>query len=123
MENSKLPYRIWLTVLYFMVLTKKGFSATEMQALLGHNRYEPIWLMMHKIRIQMGERDKRYQLNGFVELDEAFFAGHRKKGVDDAGKPFKEIDRNEKVLVAVSTTDIHSRFLKMTVVKSLSKKM
>ena len=71
----------------------------------------------------MGERDKRYQLDGFVELDEAFFAGHRKKGVDDAGKPFKEIDRNEKVLVAVSTTDIHSRFLKMTVVKSLSKKM
>ena len=122
MENSKLPYRIWLTGLYLMVLTKKGFSATEMQNLIGHKRYEPIWLMMHKIRIQMGEREKRYQLDGFVELDEAFFAGHRKKGTNDIGKPYKEIDRNEKVLVAVSTTPTHSRFLKMTVVQSLSKK-
>lgn len=122
MENSKLPYRTWLTVLYLMVLTKKGFSATEMQTLLGHNRYEPIWLMMHKIRIQMGERDKRYLLDGFVELDEAFFAGHRKKGCDTTGKPYKEIDRNEKVVVAVSTTETRSRFMKMTVVHSLSKK-
>ncbi len=122
MENSKLSYRIWLTCLYLMVLTKKGSSATEMQSLLGHKRYEPIWLMMHKIRIQMGERDKRYQLDGFVELDEAFFAGHRKKGLNDVGKPYKEIDRNEKVLVAVSTKETHSRFLKMTVVQSLSTK-
>lgn len=122
MENSKLPYRIWLTCLYLMVFTKKGFSALEMQNILGHSRYESIWLMMHKIRIQMGEREKRYKLDGFVELDEAFFAGHRKKGINEAGKPFKEIDRNEKVLVAVSTHDTRSRYLKMTVVQSLSKK-
>jgi hypothetical protein len=122
MENSKLPYRIWLTCLYLMVLTKKEFSATEMQNLLGHKRYEPIWLMMHKIRIQMGERDKQYQLDQFKELNKAFFAGHRKVGLNDAGKPFKEIDRNEKVLVAVSTNETHSKFLKMTVVQSLSKK-
>lgn len=122
MENSKLPYRIWLTCLYLMVLTKKGFSATEMQNILGHKRYEPIWLMMHKIRIQMGKRDKQYQLDGFIELDEAFFAGHRKTGVNEAGKPYKEIDRNEKVLVAVSTAKSHSKFLKMAVVQSLSKK-
>lgn len=122
MENSKLSYRIWLTCLYLMVLTKKGFSATEMQNILGHKRYEPIWLMMHKIRIQMGAREKRYQLDGFVELDEAFFAGHRKKGKNESGKEFKEIDRNEKVLVAVSTQDTQSKFLKMTVVQSLSKK-
>jgi ISXO2-like transposase domain len=122
MENSKLSYRLWLTCLYLMVLTKKGFSATEMQCLLEHKRYEPIWLMMHKIRIQMGQRDNQYQLDGFIELDEAFFAGHRKVGLNDKGKPYKEIDRNEKVLVAVSTEKTHSKFLKMTVVESLSKK-
>ena len=122
MENSKLSFRLWLTCLYLMVLTKKGFSSLEMQTLLGHKRYEPIWLMMHKIRIQMGEREKKYRLDGFIELDEAFFAGHRKKGSNPEGKPFKEIDRNEKVLVAVSTNDTRSHFLKMTVVESLSKK-
>ena len=67
MENSKLSYRNWLTCLYLMVLTKKGFSALEMQSILGHKRYEPIWLMMHKIRIQMGQRDNLYKLDGFVE--------------------------------------------------------
>ena len=88
-QNSKLPHRIWLTCLYLMVLTKKGFSATEMQNLLGHKRYEAIWLMMHKFRIQMGERDKKYQLDEFKELDESFFAGHRKVGLNDAGKSVK----------------------------------
>lgn len=121
-ENSKLPYRIWLTVLYMMLITKKGYSAKEMQNLLGHNRYEPIWLMMHKIRIMMGKRDQQYQLDGFVELDEGFFAGHRKQGINEKGQPFKEIDRNEKVLVAVNRGDKGARYLKMTVVDSLSKK-
>lgn len=120
MENSKLPYRIWLTVLYLMMMTKKGYSAKEMQNILGHNRYEPIWLMMHKIRILMGKRDERYSLDGFIELDEGFFAGHRKKGLTEQGKPVKEIDRNEKVLVAVNKNDQGARFLKMTVVNSLS---
>ncbi|MEZ5045947.1 MAG: IS1595 family transposase [Chitinophagaceae bacterium] len=122
MENSKLPYRIWLTVLYLMSMTKKGYSAKEMQNLHGHNRYEPIWLMMHKIRIMMGKRDQQYQLDGFVELDEGFFAGHRKQGINERGQPLKEIDRNEKVLVAVNRGDKGARYLKMTVVDSLSKK-
>lgn len=121
MENSKLPYRIWLTVLYLMLMTKKGYSAKEMQTILDYNRYEPIWLMMHKIRIMMGKRDERYTLDGFIELDEGFFAGHRKKGLNAQGKPVKEMDRNSKVLVAVNKKDKGAKFLKMTVVESLSK--
>ena len=46
MENSNLGFRIWLWGLYLMSLTKKGFSALELQRLIGHKRYEPIWLMM-----------------------------------------------------------------------------
>src|SRR5690606_25182874 len=115
-------YRLWLTTLYLMILTKKGFTAKEMQTILGHKRYEPVWLMMHKIRIQMGKRDQTYRLDGFIELDEAFFAGHRKQGLKENGKPFKEIDRNEKVLVAVNKEDNNARFLKMTSVNSLAKK-
>jgi transposase-like protein len=46
MENSNLGFRPWLWCLYLMALTKKGFSALEMKRLLGHSRYEPIWLMM-----------------------------------------------------------------------------
>jgi hypothetical protein len=90
-----------------MSITKKGFSALEMQRLLEHKRYEPVWLLMHKVRISMGTRDKRYVFNGYIEMDEGFFEGHRKKPQDipRRRKP-KEVDRQVKVIVGVSTEEI-----------------
>lgn len=135
MENSNLGYRIWLWSLYFMSLTKKGFSALELQRLVGHKRYEPIWGLMQKIRVTMGHRDEKYLLDGYIEMDEGFFEGHRKKEEKDGltVKPVKEIDRQVKAIVAVSTTpfatDKHKKgkpitkpgYLKMSVVQFLSK--
>ena len=134
MENSNLGYKVWLWGLYFMSLTKKGFSALEMQRLLGYKRYEPIWGMMQKIRISMGSRDEKYQLDGFIEMDEGFFEGHRKKEEDGLiTKPAKELDRQVKAIVAVSTTPVVTGeikkghpvtkpgYLKMNVVQSLAK--
>lgn len=134
MENSNLGYRVWLWGLYFMSLTKKGFSALEVQRLIGHKRYEPIWLMMQKIRICMGNRDDQYRLEGFIEMDEGFFEGHRKKQEDnEQGKPVKELDRQVKAIVAVSVQAIAQEqqkqhrpyskagFVKMNVVSSLCK--
>jgi len=135
-ENSNLGYKVWLWALYLMSLTKKGFSALEMQRLLGHSRYESVWLMMQKIRICMGHRDDKYQLDEFIEMDEGFFEGHRKK--DDESnletKPVKELDRQVKAIVAVSTTPIKNKeshvegkpeskpkYLKMHVVTGLNK--
>jgi hypothetical protein len=134
MENSNLSYRVWLWALYLMSLTKKGFSALEMQRLIGHKRYEPIWLLMQKIRISMGHRDAQYALEGFIEMDEGFFEGQRKK--NDEGlivNPVKELDRQVKAIVAVSTTpasidkqkqhrpNTKAGYLKMNVVASLNK--
>jgi len=56
-----------------MTLTKKSFSSLEMQGLIDHKRYEPIWYMMHKIRQVMGKRDDMYQLCDYVEMTESFF--------------------------------------------------
>jgi ISXO2-like transposase domain len=134
MENSNLGYRIWLWSLFLMSATKKGFSALELQRLLVHKRYEPIWGLMQKIRVTMGHRDEKYDLDGFIEMDEGFFEGHRKK--DDEcfiTKPAKELDRQVKAIVAVSTTPIitseHKQghpitkpgYLKINVVQSLAK--
>lgn len=134
MENSNLSYKIWLWSLYFVTLTKKGFSALELQRLLGHKRYEPIWGLMHKIRVTMGRRDEKYDLDGFIEMDEGFFEGHRKKPEEGLKeKPVKELDRQVKAIVAVSTTPITTGeykkgrpvtkpgYLKISVVQSLSK--
>ena len=73
MESSNLPFRHWFIAMHLMTATKKGISAKEMQRQLGHNRYEPVWYMMQKIRVAMGARDDRYQLKGFTEMDEGFF--------------------------------------------------
>ena len=63
MEHSNLGYKVWLWGLYFMSLTKKGFSALEIHQLVGHSRYEPIWMMMQKIRISIGHKDASYDLD------------------------------------------------------------
>jgi hypothetical protein len=46
----------------FITSTKKSFSAKEVQRQIGHNRYQPIWEMMHKLRSVMGLRDDLYVL-------------------------------------------------------------
>jgi transposase-like protein len=73
MENSNLPFQYWMLCIELMTLSKKSFSALEMQRMLGHKRYEPIWFMMHKIRRVMSKRDEKYQLKGCIEFDEGFF--------------------------------------------------
>lgn len=73
MHKTKLPLRYWFIAMGFVSSLKKGISAKELQRQLGHNRYEPIWAMLHKIRIALGKRDAQYQLNHFIELDHGFF--------------------------------------------------
>lgn len=133
MEHSNLGYKIWLWGLYLMSLTKKGFSALEMQRLLGHKRYEPVWLMMHKIRISMGNRDDSYTLESYIEMDEGFFEGQRKKDILEniTVKPVRELDRQVRTFVAVSVAPVTAEkqkkhqpatkcgFVKMNVVNNL----
>lgn len=76
MEASKLPFQYWLYTIFYMTMSKKSISALEMQRQLGHKFYEPIWFMMHKLRAAMGLRDLKYNLDGVVEIDDAFFKTH-----------------------------------------------
>jgi transposase-like protein len=76
MESSKLPYQYWIYSIFLLTMTKKGISALELQRQLGHKRYEPIWRMLHKIRAVMGQRDRKYSLDGMVEMDDAFYKTH-----------------------------------------------
>lgn len=59
--------------MFLMSVTKKGFSAKEIQKQLGLKRYEPVWAMVHKLRKAMGNRDAKYTLEGMIEFDEAYF--------------------------------------------------
>ena len=127
LEASKLPYQYWMIAMALVTATKKSFSSLEIQRQLDHKRYEPIWLMMQKIRISMGRRDDHYKLDGFVELDEGFFESQRQE--DDENKGQRQVS----VLVAAEskpTTFKHKnkskpekavRYIKMKVIGSVSK--
>src|ERR1700678_3106270 len=69
--DSKIAMQKWFMCMHLITTTKKPFSALELQRQLDFKRYEPIWEMMLKIRVAMGERDSKYQLNGDIEIDDA----------------------------------------------------
>jgi len=81
MESAKFSFYKWYLCMAWMSSTKKGVSAMEMQRQLGHKRYRTIWVLMHKIRAGMGNRDDKYTLDGSIELDEGYFEKPAPKGV------------------------------------------
>lgn len=107
MENTKMPLQYWFMVIHLLTSTKKSFSALEIQRQLGHNRYEPIWYMVNKIRIVMGNRDAKYSLNGNIEMDDAYFE------IVNLDKPERTklnfgrgSDKQLKVLITVESTPV-----------------
>jgi transposase-like protein len=60
-----------------MTTSKKGISALELQRLLGAPYYQRVHHMKQRIQEAMEARESLYQLNTFVEVDEAFFGGSR----------------------------------------------
>lgn len=107
MHGTKLPIMYWYIAMHLLTSTKKSFSALEMQRQLGHNRYQPIWELMHKLRNVMGQRDAEYQLCDSIELDEGFFTTQRDE--TEKGKPLKAgrgSQRKAKVLVMAESTPV-----------------
>lgn len=104
LEGSHLPFKYWFVAIHLLTSTKKSFSALELQRQLGHNRYEPIWQMLHKLREVMGKRDDRYQLTEIIELDDGFFT--TVTPYKEKGKPLKRgkgSQRKSKVVVLVES--------------------
>ena len=99
MESSKLPFQYWIYAIYLVTMTKKGISALELKRQLGHKRYEPIWAMLHKIRAVMGQRDRKYMLDGVVELDDAFYKTHNDEDDSEEQKRGRGSKSQSKVLV------------------------
>jgi transposase-like protein len=113
MHNSNLPFRYWFIAIHLLTGTKKSFSALELQRQLGHNRYEPVWYMIHKLRSVMGKRDEQYDLSGVIELDEGFFTTEISE--EEKEKPLKRgrgSQKKSKVLVMAESTPVEGRTTK-----------
>lgn len=85
-------------------LTKKNFSASELQRQLGHSTNNPILAMLNKLCEVMGKRDSEYNLEGFIELDEGLFSTETSKDEKkDKLRRGRGSQKKSKVLVMVES--------------------
>lgn len=83
MEKTRTDLRKWFWAIYMIAEVKRGLSAVMLALQIGVT-YKTVWLMLHKIRQAMAQRDARYRLAGLVEMDNAFFGAPTEAVNEDA---------------------------------------
>jgi transposase-like protein len=76
MERSHIPLAKWILAAQLMVSSKKGFSALQLQRMLGTN-YETAWFLFHRLREAAVDvtPDALGGKNKVVEADETYIGG------------------------------------------------
>src|SRR5258708_6167237 len=86
-HKTRTPLSSWFWAIYRMSHDKKGISAMQLAKEVGVS-YPTAWLMLHKIRKAMSDRDQGYRLSGLVEVDEGYVGGEEHgEGRRGRGKP------------------------------------
>src|SRR5271166_3989994 len=94
-HKTRTPLSSWFCAIYRMSQDKKGISALQLSKEIGVS-YPTAWLMQHKIRKAMADRDQGYQLKGLIEVDEGYVGGA------EQGKAQKGRGAKTKSVVAVA---------------------
>lgn len=97
-EASKLPLSRWFLALQLLTQSKNNVSALELMRQLGVS-YRTAWLMKHKIMETMRLREQRRELDGRVEMDDAYLGGER-----SGGKTGRGSENKVPIVLAVQTT-------------------
>ena len=113
--KTHMPLRQWFLAFYLVCQDKRGISAVQLSSQLG-TTYKTAWYMLKRIRAAMGQRDKKHQLSGVIELDDSYFGGptvgqKRGRGTEKA-----------KVFVALSLSESGSPlYLRMMVTPNIKR--
>ena len=113
-HKTRTSLRKWFWMIFLMGRQKSGASMLSLQRILEIRTYKTVWVMGHKIRKAMAERDASYKLAGLIELDDTYVGGPKpgKRGRGATGKA--------KVVVAVETPTDKPRFAAMRMVPRVS---
>ena len=87
-ESTKLPLTRWFVAMHLLTQSKNNVSALELKRHLGVC-YKTAWLMKHKLMEVMREREDARQLDGRVEIDDAYLGGERSGGSRGRGSENK----------------------------------
>lgn len=113
MHKTHTPLTVWFWAIYLVANDKRGISATQLSQQFGIS-YPTAWLMMHKIRKAMCDRDANYTLAGIVEMDDTLIGAPTEGGKRGRGT------EKTKVVASLSLNESgHPLFLKMKVVNDL----
>jgi hypothetical protein len=117
-HKSRVPLRKWFWAMFLMATSKKGVSMLYLQQQLGMKSYRSVWMMGHKIRSAMIEREELYTLTGTVQTDEIFIGGKQsredKKKSGTSKTPFL-------MMVSESADGKRPRFLKIEELENITK--
>ena len=75
-EATKLPLTRWFLAMHLLTQAKNNVSALELKRHLGVS-YRSAWLIKHKIMEAMRLREDGRELDGRVEIDDAYLGGER----------------------------------------------
>ena len=98
-EATKLPLTRWFLAMHLLTQAKNNVSALELKRHLGV-RYKTAWLMKHKLLQVMSEREESRQLDGRVEIDDAYLGGE-----SPGGKRGRGSENKVPFIAAVQTTE------------------
>jgi transposase-like protein len=100
-------------VIYLFTHDKRGISAAQVARNVGISYYTA-WLMLHKLRKAMRDRDAKYYLDGIVEMDDAFFGA---PGEDS--KRGRGTEKTPAVIAMSLNEEGHPEHVKMQVVENV----
>ena len=116
-HRTRTPLRLWFWMIYLLSQNKNSYSVLGLQKLLTINLYKTAWMMAHKIRKALADRDARYRLAGLIEMDDAYF-GQRK----EPGKRGRGSENKARVIVSVKLDEWQNPlFANMRVVPHVDK--
>jgi hypothetical protein len=88
MQSSKLALTVWFLAIYLLSQAKTGLSALALKRHLGVS-YPTAWLINHKLMQAMATRESAYQLEGHIQVDDAYLGGERSGGKAGRGSENK----------------------------------
>ncbi len=97
-EATKLPLSRWFLAMHLLTQSKNNVAALELKRHLGVC-YKTAWLIKHKLMEVMRVREESRQLDGRVEIDDAYLGGER-----TGGKAGRGSENKVPFLAAVQTT-------------------
>lgn len=98
-EATKLPLRTWFLAMHLLTSTKTNLAALELKRHLGVS-YRTAWRLKHKVMQGMTQREETRQLQGFVQIDDAYLGGER-----NGGKPGRGSENKQAFVIAVETNE------------------